>query len=64
MELIVLSVVFPHRFRASTEFTPFLVKSRPYQRFVLWVHEHHHTDGIRNPAGVLRILQEPVRSTC
>lgn len=59
MELIVLSVVFPHRFRAISEFTLFLVKSRPYQ----WVHEHRPTDGIWNPAGVLSLPQEAVRST-
>lgn len=49
-----LSVIFPHRLRAVSAFTPFLVKSRPHQCSLLWVHEHHPTDGIRNPAGVAR----------
>lgn len=63
MELIVLSVVFPHRFREISEFSPFLVKSRPYQCSVLWVQRHHPIDGIWNAAGVLSLLQKPVRST-
>lgn len=55
-----MSVVFSHRFRAISEFSPF-VKSRPYQHSVLWVRELHPIDGIQNPAGVLSILQEPGR---